>query len=109
MIGEGHNKMEMSQMERHKKDTNKIQLTEKDFKICCLCSSLNPLNNTSCFICGWKGLFNDDNEAVKKALHEAEAKYGEMKLDMFTQESVPSTFPKISLIDRFMRFIRELF
>ena len=70
---------------------------ERDLKLCPLCGWLNLSANPECFVCGWHGKFEQDSDALRGAIRQAEMRYGRLELDQLTdlrtyQEEAPSGF-----------------
>ncbi len=65
-----------------------ISFRETDLKICELCGWLNLEANEECFVCGWRGRFERDADLVRAAQELAVRKYGMLKLEHLTNESI---------------------
>lgn len=83
-------------MQWQERGPDKLGFTERDFKVCDLCSALNPVTNATCFVCGWSGRFHNDTETVRDAMQTLESERGDISGSLFTEEIVPSTPPKVS-------------
>jgi hypothetical protein len=57
---------------------------ENELKICDLCGSLNLSTNRECFICGWSGRFELNQEVVHTAVEIAIQLYGRLELENLT-------------------------
>lgn len=51
------------------RQVNRTQLLSR-LKCCPLCGGLNAKSNRDCFVCGWKGEFDTDEESILTGLHE---------------------------------------
>ena len=96
-------------MERHERGPDRIRYSERDFKVCGLCSALNPVMNTECFVCSWSGMFHTDRETIREAMQELESDQGGIDESLFLEEVVPSTPPKPSLWTGFWGALRKIF
>lgn len=61
-----------------------LPFRKTDLKICDLCGWLNHESNAECFVCGWHGRFERDQEAVHAAVELAVSRYGRLELQHFT-------------------------
>ena len=57
---------------------------EDELKICDLCGSLNLSSNRECFICGWSGRFERNQDVVHTAVEIAIQRYGRLELENLT-------------------------
>lgn len=60
---------------RYQTDLSKQHVTEKDLKICDLCSTLNSKDNNECFTCGWQGAFCYDAQLIHLAWQRLHSEY----------------------------------
>ncbi len=60
------------------------EVAEDDLKLCALCSSLNLISNTHCFVCGWHGVFSRDTVHLTEAMVKFESERGRIEVDLVT-------------------------
>jgi len=84
-------------MDRQERGSGKLGYTARDFKVCDLCNALNPVENTECFVCGWRGTFRSDEEFVSQEMQKLLLENGGLDQSLFEEEVVPSTPPRLSL------------
>ncbi len=80
------------------------RLAAGDLKLCPLCRSLNASKNVECFVCRWKGHFEQDTAAIQRGLSDFLARCPEFG-EHFTQEP---TAAKIGLWRR-LRAVLAIF
>lgn len=44
------------------------RLATRNLKRCPLCESVNSRRNAECFVCGWRGQFDEDPVAIEQGL-----------------------------------------
>lgn len=76
-------------MHREERGAGQIGFSEKDFKVCDLCGALNRVSNSQCFICGWNGMFHQEEEVVRRAMREFEQRYGGLNNSVIAEELLP--------------------
>ena len=76
-------------MHREERRTGQIAFSEKDFKVCDLCGALNRIANNQCFICGWNGMFHQEEVLVRRAMKEFEVHYGGINNTVLSEELLP--------------------
>ena len=59
-----------------------------DLKICELCGWLNLASNEECFVCGWRGRFERDPDAIHAAAELAIRRNGRLELQHLTDPRV---------------------
>lgn len=42
----------------------------KNLKSCPVCSAVNAKQNAECFVCGWSGRFDEDQESIERGLSD---------------------------------------
>ena len=57
---------------------------ENELKICDLCGSLNLVTNNDCFVCGWTGRFERNQDVVHTAHEIAIQLHGRLELQDLT-------------------------
>ena len=85
-----------------------VPFRETELKICELCGWLNLESNAECFVCGWSGRFERDQEIIRAAIELASRRYGTLEIQHFTDlttyhEPVPPTAR-----ERFVLWFRRL-
>lgn len=96
-------------MEWQERGPDKLGFSEKDFKVCDFCSALNPVANTECFVCGWRGKFLTDKDTIRDAMKSLESHYGGLSESLFVEEVVPSIPPKTNLWSEFIGSLKRFF
>jgi hypothetical protein len=59
-------------------------ISASDLKICDLCGALNLALNQECFICRWRGRFEQRAEFVRLAMELAQRQYGKLEPWLFS-------------------------
>ena len=59
-------------------------MSASDLKICDLCGALNLASNRECFICRWRGRFEQRTEFVRLAMELAQRQYGKLEPWLFS-------------------------
>ena len=73
-------------------------VSQNDLKICDLCGRLNLVANSSCFVCGWRGHFDDNPNSIETCIELAVRQNGRLELHHLTDPEtyvppVPPAFP----------------
>lgn len=96
-------------MERGERGPERLRYSEHDFKVCDFCGALNPVANADCFVCGWNGRFHNDRETVRDAMNNLEMEFGIIDSALFSEEIVPSSFPRQSMWAEVWKTIKGFF
>jgi hypothetical protein len=83
-------------------------LSASDLKICDLCGALNLTGNRECFICRWRGRFEQRADIVRLAMELAERQYGRLEPWLFSNGLGFGAEPRGRFAGRFARVMRKV-
>ncbi len=74
----------MSRQAGHSGNRGATLIRESDLKLCQLCGWLNLGTNAECFVCGWRGHFEQSSDVIHAAVEMTIRRYGRIELQHIT-------------------------